>query len=156
GVISVVEAASAFDRIVVDTAPTGHALRLLELPDAGLDWVHAILRMLLKYRRLVRPGRLGEELVELSKAIRTLQATLRDPSRTCFLVVTRAAEVPRLETERLLARLRHLQLGAPAVVVNALTLDPRRCRRCRAVAAAERGTLKLLQRRCRGRTHRCA
>ena len=63
---------------------------------------------------------------------------LRDASQTRFLVVTRAAEVPRFETERLLDRLRRLKLAAPAIVVNAMTLAPGRCRRCRAVAAAER------------------
>src|SRR5207248_1333641 len=42
-----------FDVVVVDTAPTGHALRLLELPGKALGWIHALLEILLKYRRVI-------------------------------------------------------------------------------------------------------
>jgi arsenite-transporting ATPase len=148
GILSVVDARSAYDVIVVDTAPTGHALRLLEMPDAAREWIQVLLRVLLKYRTLVRPGRLAEELVEVSKAIRELIALLRDANTTKFIVVTRAAELPRRETERLLRRLRRLHLSAPAIVVNALTMTPGRCARCRAVAAAERRELVSLRRAC--------
>jgi arsenite-transporting ATPase len=153
GVLSVVEARAEFDAIVVDTAPTGHALRLLEMPDAARDWMQVLLRVLLKYKALVRPGQLAEELVELSKSIRGLQALLHDPAQTRFIVVTRAAEVPRLETVRLLAQLRRLRLATPALVVNAVTIAPGRCRWCRATAAAERRELAALRRVC---ARRCA
>ena len=153
GVLSVVEARADFDIIVVDTAPTGHALRLLEMPDAARDWMQVLLRVLLKYKTLVRPGQLAAELVELSKSIRALQALLRDPAQTHFIVVTRAAEVPRRETVRLLAQLRRLRLATPALVVNALTIAPGRCRWCRATAAAERRELDALRRVC---ARRCA
>jgi arsenite/tail-anchored protein-transporting ATPase len=151
GVLSVVDARATFDVIVVDTAPTGHALRLLELPDAAREWIQALLRVLLKYKSLVRPGQLAGELVRLSKSIRELQALLRDHARARFVVVTRAAQVPRAETGRLLRRLRRLRLSASTVVVNAMTLAPGRCRWCRGVSAAERRELTALRRLCRGR-----
>ena len=156
GMLSLVEARRQFDLIVVDTAPTGHALRLLELPDSAREWVQVLLRMLLKYRTLVRPGQLASELVDASKSIRELQALLRDPIATRFLVVTRASEVPRLETERLLDRLRRLRLSVAAVVINARTLAPGRCRRCRKVAAAERRPVAAIRRRCRSGRRSCA
>ena len=143
------------DLIVLDTAPTGHALRLLEMPDAAREWVRVLMRVLLKYRALVRPGQLGAELLELSKSIGRLQKLLHDPAATRFIVVTRAAEVPRLETERLIARLRRLHLAAPAVVVNALTLAPGTCARCRATAAAERAELAVIRRRRRRGGREC-
>jgi len=151
GILSVVDARSAYDLVVVDTAPTGHALRLLEMPDAAREWTQVLMRVLLKYKSLVRPGQLASELVEISKSIRALQALMRDGARTRFIVVTRAAEVPRAETARLLARLRALRLAAPAIVVNALTMSPGRCARCRATAAAERREVSALRRLCRGR-----
>lgn len=143
-----------YDLLVVDTAPTGHALRLLEMPDVAREWVQLLMRVQLKYRSLVRPGRFAQEIVDLSQSIRRLQTLLRDPEATRFVVVTRAAEVPRLETNRLLDRLRRLQLATPVVVANALTLAPRACPRCRATMAAERRVLSELGRRCRSR--RCA
>jgi len=115
--------------------------------------MQVLLRVLLKYKTLARPGQLAAELVELSKAIRELQALLRDPAQTRFIVVTRAAEVPRLETVRLIAQLRRLHLAAPALVVNARTLTRGRCGWCRATAAAERREVDALRRVC-GR--RCA
>jgi len=150
GVLSVVDARAHFDVIIVDTAPTGHALRLLETPDAAREWLQVLMRVLLKYKFLVRPGPLAAELVDLSKSIRDLQALLRDPGRTRFVVVTRAAKVARVETARLLHDLRRLRLSTPAIVVNALTLDPGRCVRCRATAAAEHRERVALRRLCRG------
>ena len=145
GMLSVVDARADYDVIVVDTAPTGHALRLLEMPEAAREWVQVLLRVLLKYRSLVRPGQLAAELVDVSKSIRELQTLLRDRKQTRFIVVTRAANVPRRETVRLLARLRRLRLSTPAIVVNAMTLAPGRCRRCRAIAAAERREVAALR-----------
>jgi arsenite-transporting ATPase len=153
GVLSVVDARAAYDTIVIDTAPTGHALRLLEMPEAAREWLQVLLRVLLKYRALVRSGQLAAELVGLSRSIRELIAVLRDPAATRFVVVTRAAELPRRETERLMNRLARLRLSVPAVIVNARTLDPARCERCRRVAAAERREMARLRRTCR---RRCA
>jgi arsenite-transporting ATPase len=140
--------------VVIDMAPTGHALRLLEMPDVTRDWVQALMRVLLKYRSVAKPDRLAAELVDLSKSIRHLQERFRDPTHTRIVVVTRAAEVPRLETERLFDRLRRLELSPSAMIVNAATLAPGACRRCRRTSAAERPHRATLARLCRRR--RCA
>ena len=149
GFLSVIDARAEFEIIVVDTAPTGHALRLLEMPDDAREWTQALLRILMKYRGLVRPGRLAAEVVELSRSIRELQLMLRDHARTGFVVVTRAAELPRVETTRLLTRLHRLHLATPAVIVNARTLTPGACRRCQTTAGAERRQLALLRNQVR-------
>ena len=109
----------AYDLVVVDTAPTGHALRLLEMPELALSWDRYLLSLLLKYREAVGLGDLAAELVELSRSLKRLEALLRDPARARFVAVTRAAELPRRETFRLLRSLRHLRIAVPAVVVNA-------------------------------------
>src|SRR5262249_15430214 len=46
GILSVVDARASYDVVIVDTAPTGHALRLLEMPEAAREWTHVLLRML--------------------------------------------------------------------------------------------------------------
>jgi len=146
GVLSVFEARDKYDVIVIDTAPTGHALRLLAMPDVVRDWVQALLRVLLKYRALVRPGQLAAELVDMSRSTRELRLVLRNGEESRFIVVTRPAEVPGAETSRLLRRLRSLHLAVPAIVANALTLSPGRCARCRTTASAERRHLGMLRR----------
>jgi arsenite-transporting ATPase len=143
GMLSILDARAKHGAIVVDLAPTGHALRLLEMPETAREWVQTLLRVLLKYKTLVRPGKLAAELVEASQSIRRLQSVLRDAAATRFLVVTRAEAPVLAETERLLRRLRAMKLSVPAVVVNARTLEPT-CRLCRAASSAERRQARAL------------
>ncbi|HEX9942795.1 MAG TPA: ArsA family ATPase [Thermoanaerobaculia bacterium] len=134
------DGAGSYDLVVVDTAPTGHALRLLEMPELTLSWDHYLLSLLLKYREAVRLGGLAEELVELSRSLKRLDALLRDSDRVRFLAVTRAAELPRRETVRLLRALGRLAIDVPAVIVNAVPpLDG--CSRC----GGSPGALEALQ-----------
>ena len=131
------EGSPGYDLLVVDTAPTGHTLRLLETPAAMLEWVQALLALMLKYREVTGLGSLANDLVELSRGLRRLGQLLRDPAQTGFVVVTRAAELPRRETERLLADLDRLGLAVPAVIVDAVIRDG--CPRCaRAMEAQKR------------------
>jgi arsenite-transporting ATPase len=123
------------DLIVIDTAPTGHALRLLEMPALVHDWVKAIMAILLKYQPAVGLGSLGATLLRLSQGLGRLRALLQDASRTRFAVVTRPAMLPRAETLRLLARLEEASIPAPLVVVNAVGAGT--CPRCRAERARQ-------------------
>ncbi|HWE24667.1 MAG TPA: ArsA family ATPase [Myxococcales bacterium] len=134
-----------YDLVVADTAPTGHSLRLLELPKKALGWVHALLAILLKYRRVIGLGDLARSLTAAARDLRELQSLLRDPRRTLFVPVTRAAALPRVETERLLAALRRLRIPCGPAIVNALT--PPGCQRCRRAAAAEKRQVAALRRR---------
>jgi arsenite-transporting ATPase len=160
GVLAVVEALSPgagrpYDVVVVDTAPTGHALRLLALPAAALQWVHALLAILLKYRKLVGLGELASDLLAAARDLKTLTALLEDRTRTRLVPVTRAAELPRLETERLLAAVRRLGIEIGSVVINAVT-EPG-CVTCTRRARAERRVIDALRRsRPRARSRRSA
>jgi arsenite-transporting ATPase len=158
GLVSMIEALAShtFGIVVVDAAPTGHALRLLETPDAAESWIHALIRMLLKYRQIVRPGRLAAELVALSKSIRSLRQLLRSRDRSRFVVVTRAAAVPRRETERLFEDLERLGVNVSIVVSNAMRLAQGGCQRCRTIAASERRQLGPLAGAARRAFRQCA
>ena len=151
-ILSVIEALlerePPVDVVVLDTAPTGHALRLLEMPTAALGWVHALLAILLKYRDVVGLGDIAADLVATARRLRELIALLTDPARARVIAVTRAAELPQRETERLLDRLRRLGIAVPAVLVNAVT--PPGCRRCERARRHERRWLSRLT----GRTPR--
>src|SRR5947208_3426623 len=147
GILSLVDAVlgrerTAYDIVVLDTAPTGHALRLLAMPDAALEWVHALLAILLKYRAVVGLGELASDLLQVARDLRELAALLRDPARTRVVAVTRPAALPRLETARLVRGLRRLGIVVGAVLVNAVT--PPGCDRCRRAAATERREITAL------------
>jgi arsenite-transporting ATPase len=128
--------------IVVDTAPTGHALRLLEMPRIALQWDHALLAILLEYRNAIGlPADLAAELVALSKRLTRLRTLLADAQRCGFVVVTRAGELPWRETHRLVDALHALDVAVPALILNAVPDGScTRCRRCAAEAheAAQR------------------
>jgi arsenite-transporting ATPase len=119
-VLALAEAVESYDRVVVDLAPTGHALRLLEMPALALTWDRALLALLLKYREAVRPGVLAAELVELSRTLTRLSELLADPLGTRFIAVARAAELPRRETVRLIKALAGMGMQTAALVINAL------------------------------------
>jgi arsenite-transporting ATPase len=163
GVLSVTEALveragrpGSPDTVVVDTAPTGHTLRLLALPGAALEWTRALLAILLKYRPVIRPGRLAQELVALSQDLRALERLLHDRRQTRVVAVTRAGELPRRETQRLADRLRRLGMSVPAVVVNAVPpAEAGTCRRCAREAGGAARAIGALRARCRGRQRAC-
>jgi arsenite/tail-anchored protein-transporting ATPase len=140
------------DLVVVDTAPTGHALKLLALPDAVLAWLHTFLRILRRDQLAGRMPALTEELLALSRQVRRLLELMRDARRTAVAVVARPAALPVLETERLGAALRRLRIPVAALIANALTPAEGVCARCRRTAARERDALARLLRPGRGRT----
>jgi arsenite-transporting ATPase len=135
---------AAFDLIVVDTAPTGHALRLLEMPALVHDWVKAVMGILLKYQPVIGVGDLGAVLLRLSQGLGRLRALLTDAARTRFLVVTRAAALPRAETLRLFGRLQAAGIDTPIVIVNAVGAGS--CGRCRREAARHHREVSALSR----------
>ena len=136
------KAGRGFDVIVMDTAPTGHALRLLEMPETVQDWTKALMSILLKYQPVMGIGELGEALLSLSRALGRLRALLSNAAEAQFVVVTRAATLPRAETNRLLRRLRVLRMRVAAVIVNAAGAGT--CSRCRYTDRRERREIASL------------
>ena len=128
--------------VVVDTAPTGHFLRLIELPRTAGDWVREFIRILLRYRDLIPPGSLGEELVNASRALKQLDATLRS-DRAATIVVTRPERLVVAETQRLLAELDRRSMKVAGIVVNAVT-PAGDCACDRSMRALEIETIRLL------------
>jgi len=136
--------AGGHDLIIMDTAPSGHAVRLLEMPALVQEWAKALMSILLKYQPIVGVGELGAIALKLSQGLGRLRDLLRDPERTSFVVVTRAAALPRAETVRLISRLRRMGITVPAVIVNALGRGT--CTRCRRGDAIEQREVRSLGR----------
>jgi arsenite-transporting ATPase len=108
------------EAIVVDTAPTGHFLRLLDLPRTAGEWVREFMRILLRYRDVVPAGSLGEELLRASRALHSVEEALRSTDAQ-VLVVTRPERIVVAESRRLINEVqrRGMQLGG--VIANYVT-----------------------------------
>jgi arsenite-transporting ATPase len=107
-----------FARVVVDPAPTGHLLRLLQMPTLALEWTHRLMRLMLKYREVGGLGETAEELLAFARRTRVLQDLLHDPARAALLVVALDEPLVRGETARLIAAARAEGVGARAILWN--------------------------------------
>jgi arsenite-transporting ATPase len=106
--------------VVVDTAPTGHFLRLLELPEAAGEWIREFMRILLRYREMIPAGSLGEELVRASREMKSLTATLQS-ERTAVIAVTRPERIVIAETNRLIDSVKSRGIRLGGVIANYVT-----------------------------------
>ncbi|MBA3018780.1 MAG: ArsA family ATPase, partial [Desulfobacteraceae bacterium] len=94
-----------FDIFVLDTSPTGHLLRFLELPDMVREWLNAFFRLLLKYKGVVRMAKAAEKALAMSKNVRRIQEAFMDRNRTNFVAITIPEAMGLLELERLVSAL---------------------------------------------------
>lgn len=85
-----------YDLYIIDTAPTGHTLRLLALPDLLDGWIRFLAKLRWRYRTVV--GRLTRReapaasadafLVEMKRAVQRVRRLLQDAQATEFVLVT--------------------------------------------------------------------
>ena len=141
-----------YSTIVLDTAPTGHLLRFLELPEVALAWVRTFIKLLLKYKNVVRWGGVAEELVALSKSIKRVAALLTDAAACEFVGVAIPERMSLEETARLAARLEALRVPMRRLVVNNVLTEEaaRACDFCAARRKAQTPVLKEFGRRLPG------
>jgi len=107
-----------YTTIVLDTAPTGHLIRFLELPEVALSWVRAFIKLLLKYREVVRASSVAEELIALSKSIKRVIALLTDAKQCEFVSIAIPETMSLEETTRLTEALERLKVPMRALLIN--------------------------------------
>lgn len=110
------DAYGEYDHILFDTAPTGHTLRLLQLPGSWTDFLAA---------GKGDPSCLGP-LSGLEKHKEVYAAAVRaltDPARTRLVLVTRAQKSALSEIERTYRELEQIGIGGGYVVVNGVLPD---------------------------------
>jgi arsenite-transporting ATPase len=116
---------SDYQVYLVDTAPTGHTLRLLTLPELLDQWIKFLATLRWKYhtvvRHLARAERIekaDEFLVEMKKTVKRVKALLQNVETTEFVVVTIAEKMAISETEDLIKSLGQMHIPSRHVIVN--------------------------------------
>ncbi len=154
---------SEYETVIFDTAPTGHTLRLLDLPEVLGETFAVASEIQQRVRRVAKTARSmvfgpeaywetrddSEELTSLRDRIATVDSLLHDPSRTHFRVVLTPERMSIAETERLVSRLKTANVPVDSLVVNRLFENDQACSCERCCADAERHEKRLqeIQRR---------
>ncbi len=134
--------------VLIDMAPTGHALELLRMPERILLWSRLLLKSLASHRTLSVAQDVAVELAELGQRLRKLLETMRDAGKSKIWAVMLAEPVPDHQTLRLLAALDELGLEVDSVFVNRVLMHVGRgCNRCSRARHWQLATLEGLERK---------
>ena len=132
---------SSYDRVIFDTAPTGHTLKLLELPELLDSWLGKMLTMrqrlgsMMSGLKAMMGGAKEEdnswEMLQATKEkIRAARIQLSDPEITQFVVVMIPEAMALFETQRLLGSLNAWNIPSDNIIVNQLVPENTDCQFC--------------------------
>ncbi|MDI9947587.1 arsenical pump-driving ATPase [Rhodococcus sp. IEGM 1305] len=132
-----------FDHVLFDTAPTGHTIRLLQLPGSWTDFLSTGKG---DASCLGPMSGLEKQRTIYADAV----AALADPQRTRLVLVTRAQSAPLAEIARTHAELADIGLTHQHVVVNGVLPTPEDCDQlAAAIRDREQAALDALPRELR-------
>mgnify|MGYP006107157451 CR=1 FL=1 len=119
-----------YDVIVFDTAPTGHTLRFLSLPELLEGWSARIARLirtsggvktLILGRR--QEAAIREEIDNFSIRISRARSILTDPNKSGFILVSIPEKMAVEESVRAFSALESYGITTEAVIINRVTPD---------------------------------
>jgi arsenite-transporting ATPase len=142
-ILEFIETEHDFDLVIFDTAPTGHTLRLLGLPETLSGWIGKLIKMRMRIgsmfsaikRMFAREEKDSDNSLEvlerLNQSILNAREDLTNPIKNSFIIVTIPEEMAILETGRLLNELIKYEIPVSNIVVNQLYPDtPELCEFC--------------------------
>jgi arsenite-transporting ATPase len=109
------------DLLIFDTAPSGHTLRLIRMPELMEAWIRALSRSrraMLGVEQDERGDPIMLSLADRLDKLREFRARLISPRVTAFVLVLLAERLPIEETARALAQLDEAGVRVGALVVN--------------------------------------
>ena len=121
-----------YDKIVFDTAPTGHTIRLLTLPELMGVWIEGLLQKREKtnenYAQLLNDGKPREDpiyevLRERQRRFKAVRDVLLDESVTGYLFVLNPERLPILETQKAVDLLHNYGIHVCTLIVNRVLPD---------------------------------
>ena len=151
GTISDLLDSERYHTIVLDTAPTGHLIRFLELPEVALSWIRTFMKLLLKYQHVMRATQVAEELVALSKSIKKVLGLLTDAERCEFVGVAIPERMSLEETIDLAKSLEKLKVPLRKLLVNGV-VPVANCKFCKARRKMQDEVIKEFRSRFRRRS----
>jgi arsenite-transporting ATPase len=133
-----------YDMIIFDTAPTGHTLRFLSLPELMDSWVGKMIMIRMRFSGMIGmfkkilpftrdepDGDMGLEQLQAMKArMEEARKTLSDPKKTSYNLVMIPEEMSILESERTLPVLKQYGIHVGSVIVNQIIPENSRCSFC--------------------------
>jgi arsenite-transporting ATPase len=129
-------ASGDYDVLVLDSAATGHLIRLLELPETVDQWLRAFFDLFLKYPQVFRFSKFTQQLVEISKNLKKLRSLLSDPDGSAVYAVSIPTDMAFEETHDLLAACDRLGISVAGLFLNLVT-PPGDCDLCSALHRRE-------------------
>ncbi|MFZ4454480.1 ArsA family ATPase [Salibacterium aidingense] len=123
----VLEEKKEYDLIVFDTAPTGHTVRLLSLPELMEAWIEGMLQRRQavneNYSQWLHDGEpvadpIYQTLMERKDRFSKARHTLMDKKKTGYVYVLTPEKLPIAETGRALQLLDHTELKVTTLIVN--------------------------------------
>lgn len=116
-----------YELYIVDTAPTGHTLRLLVLPELLDSWIQFLARLRWKHHAMVRQFAREQRiekadgfLLEMKKTVNKVKSLLQNSEKTEFVVVTIAEKMGVCETQDLISSLEQMRIPSRHIIVNNL------------------------------------
>ncbi|WP_144480991.1 ArsA family ATPase [Cytobacillus oceanisediminis] len=123
----ILEEIANYDAIVFDTAPTGHTIRLLTLPELMGVWMDGLLERRKKanenYAQWMNDGEIREDplyekLNERKNRFKRVREILLDETQTEYIFVLNAERLPILETGKAIETLHQHGIHVNTIVVN--------------------------------------
>ena len=123
----ILEERQNFDKLVFDTAPTGHTIRLLTLPELMGVWIEGLLEKRRKtndnYTQLLNDGEPREDpiydvLRERQERFAKAREILLNEELTGFIFVLNPERLPILETKKALELLHKYHLHVKTLIIN--------------------------------------
>ncbi|WP_416143913.1 ArsA family ATPase [Planococcus koreensis] len=123
----ILEERKNFDKLVFDTAPTGHTIRLLTLPELMGVWIEGLLEKRRKtnenYTALLNDGQPREDpiyevLRERQERFSKARDILLNEKETGFIFVLNPERLPILETKKALELLHKYHLHVKTLIIN--------------------------------------
>ena len=110
-----------FDLIIFDTAPTGHTLRLIRMPELMEAWIRALSRSRRAMLGIEQDDATDPVMISLSERLehlREFRARLLSPRVCAFVLVMVAERLPIEETARAIEQLQEAGVTIGGLVVN--------------------------------------